>query len=180
MCFARCLCLGFLLLSLTACGDNLLPSGDDQRPQVQPGTTGPLVGQNAPDFSVQDTSGATVTLASALAGKRGAVLYFTMWCPICDSHMSNMLSTTIPLFPDVRFLAVDYVSGSVADARSAEVSNGYAGTPFTVVADVSHALLTGYEGTMGTTVVVDKTGVIRMSEDYRDGSRLRAVLTGLP
>ncbi|HEY5973165.1 MAG TPA: redoxin domain-containing protein, partial [Geobacteraceae bacterium] len=73
-----------LLCGLSACGDNLFPSGEDKRPTVQPGTTGPAVGQNAPAFTVSDTAGASVTLASALAGKKGIVLYFTMWCPICD------------------------------------------------------------------------------------------------
>lgn len=180
MYFAKNLCLTILLLLLAACGDNLFPSGSDNRGPVQAGTTGPAVGQNAPDFSVPDTAGGTVTLTSALAGKRGAVLYFTMWCPICDSHMSHMLTTTIPSYPDIAFLAVDYVSGSVVDARSSQSANGYAGTPFTVVADLGQTLVQKYQGTMGTTVAIDKTGVIRMNEDYRDGSRLQAVLAGLP
>jgi hypothetical protein len=33
---------------------------------------------------------------------------------------------------------------------------------------------------MGTTVVIDKAGVVRMNEDYKDGLRLQAVLAGLP
>jgi hypothetical protein len=33
---------------------------------------------------------------------------------------------------------------------------------------------------MGTTVVVDNTGIIRMNEDFRDGTRLQATLAGLP
>jgi hypothetical protein len=41
-------------------------------------------------------------------------------------------------------------------------------------------MLHGYQATMGTTVVIDSTGIIRMNEDYRDGSQLRTVLAGLP
>jgi len=170
-----------MLFALASCGemaDDLFPSGTDKRPSVDTDTTGSGVGQIAPDFSVSDTNGTTVTLASALSGRTGIVLYFTMWCPICDSHMSNMMNDVIPLFPDVGFFAVDYVSGTIADARNAQVSNGYAS--LSVLADIDHILLQGYEGTMGTTVVIDSTGTIMMNEDYRDGTDLQAVLSGLP
>jgi len=38
----------------------------------------------------------------------------------------------------------------------------------------------GYKGTMGTTVVIDSAGIVKMNEDYRDGSNLQSVLAGLP
>jgi len=167
------------LMLLAACGDNLNPSGDDQRSTAVPGTTGPAVGQNAPDFSVSDINGNTVTLASALASKKGVVLYFSMWCPICDSHMSSIRSNALPAYPSVGFYIVDYVSGTVADARSSAIANGYANSGFTVLADIGNAMLNGYQATMGTTVVIDSTGIIRMNEDYKDGSRLLTILAGL-
>lgn len=168
----------FVLLTLSACGDNLFPSGEDKRPAIQPGSTGPAAGQKAPDFTVSDTGGNSVSLTSALASRKGIVLYFTMWCPICDSHMSNMRDK-IPSFPDIGFYAVDYVSGSVADAASSASANGFAGS-FTVLGDTSHLLLNNFQATMGSTVIIDSSGVIRMNEDYRDGSRLSSVLAGLP
>ena len=79
----------------------------------------------------------------------------------------------------MRFYAVDYVSGTVADARNSELSNGYEGSGFIVLADTVQTVLNLYHGTMGTTVVIDKTGVIRMNEDYKD-DRLTAALTSLP
>ncbi len=175
---ARVIFLLLTLLTLPACGDNLFPSGEDKRPAVQPGTTGPAAGQKAPVFSVPDTSGNSVTLASALDSRKGIVLYFTMWCPICDSHMSNMRDK-IPSFPDVGFYAVDYVSGTVTDAGISASANGFAGS-FHVLADTSHLLLNNFQATMGTTVIIDSTGIIRMNEDYRDGSRLATVLAALP
>lgn len=168
-----------VLLLVAGCGDNMAPSGDDKRPDVQAGTTGSSVGQNAPDFSVSDTSGNVVTLSSALAARKGIVLYFTMWCPICDSHMSHMRSSTIPQFPTVDFFAVDYVSGSVVDAANSASANGFASS-FLVLADTGHILRDNFQGTMGTTVVIDSSGIVRMNEDYRDGSRLQSVLTALP
>jgi len=108
-----------LMIAAVSCGDitdDLFPSSKDKRPSVEAGTIGPAVGQNAPDFTVPDTNGDIVTLASAIADRKGAVFYFTMWCPICDSHMSHMMNATVPLYPDVRFFAVDYVSATIADA----------------------------------------------------------------
>jgi peroxiredoxin len=182
MYFVRKCCWPLLLLTLVACGgmmDDLNPSGNDKRPLVQTGTTGPAVGQNAPDFTLSDTLGNSVTLSSVFPTVQGVVIYFTMWCPICDTHMSHMRSSQIPGFPNVRFYAVDYVSGTVADARNAEISNGYDGSGFTVLADTQQTVLSLYQATMGTTVVIDRTGVVRMNEDYKDGSRLQTVLSGL-
>ena len=180
-----CKMITFLLIAgyltvLSGCGDNLAPSGEDKRPPVQSGSTGASVSQLAPDFSVSDTNGNIVTLASALAARKAAVFYFTMWCPICDVHMSNIRSSVAPSFQSVGFYLVDYVSGSVSDAAGAASSNGYAGGIFTILADTNHTLLNNFQGTMGTTVVVDNAGIIRMNEDYRDGTRLQATLAGLP
>lgn len=174
----RAFLLVSVLLTLAACGDNLFPSGEDKRPAVIPGSTGPAPGQKAADFTVNDSSGASVSLTTALASRKGIVLYFTMWCPICDSHMSNMRER-MPAFPDVGFYAVDYVSGSVADASLSATANGFADS-FHVLADTNRLLLANLQGTMGTTVVIDNSGIVRMNEDYRDGSRLSAVLAALP
>ena len=159
--------------------DDLFPSGADNRPAVEAGTVGPEVGQTAPDFTVPDTLGGDFTLSEELPAARAVVVYFTMWCPTCDSHMSHMRDTLMPGYPDVTFLAVDYVSGSVADARSAQDSHGFGGPDFRVVADLSGEVEALYEGTMGTAVVIDAGGVVRLNEDYKDGSRVDDVLAGL-
>lgn len=178
--FLNKLILAVILLLITGCGsmkDDLLPSGADKRPAVQQGTTGPAVGQLAPDFVLSDTLGNTVTLSTILPQQKAVVLYFTMWCPTCDSHMSHMRNSVIPQFPLVKFYAIDYVSGSVAESRNAELSNGYGGSPFTVLADTTQKVLHEYQGTMGTTIVIDAGGVVNMNEDYKDGTRLEAILT---
>jgi peroxiredoxin len=160
--------------------DDLFPSGEDERAAVEAGTVGPGVGQRAPDFTAPDTLGGTFTLSDALPASGAVVLYFTMWCPTCDSHMSHMRDALVPRYPNVAFVAVDYVSGSVADARSAQDSHGFGGPEFRVVADLSDAVESLYEGTMGTAVVIGADGVVRLNEDYKDGSRVEEVLAGLP
>ena len=169
-----------LLIIMSGCGDNLIPSGEDKRPPVLAGSSGGSVTQKASDFSVSDSNGNAVTLASSTAGKRGAVLYFTMWCPICDSHMNNLRAYITPSYPDVNFYLVDYVSGSISEVAGSASSNGYAGGVFTTLADTDHILTTIFQATMGTTVVIDSSGLIRMNEDYRDGANLRANLSALP
>ena len=170
----------FTLMMLSGCGNNLLPSGEDKRPSVLSGTTGAGVSQKAPVFTVSDTGNNSVTLTNALVGRKGIVLYFTMWCPICDSHMNNMRTAVAPLFPNVGFYLVDYVSGSVADAAAAAASNGYSGGVYTTIVDAGQLMLNSYQATMGTAVVIDSGGTIRMNEDYRDGKNLLSALAALP
>jgi peroxiredoxin len=180
MSFVKSIFIIFVLLA-AGCGDvtdDLVPSGEDKRPSVVAGTAGTAVGQLSPDFTVSDSLGSQVTLSSKLAVTDAVVLYFTMWCPICDSHMSHIRSHMVPEFPSVTFFMVDYVTGSVSAARSAQISNGY--TDFTVLADGDQALLDLYQATMGTTVVIDSSGIVQMNEDYKDGTKLREVLEGLP
>ena len=174
----------FFLVLLTGCGgmmDDLNPSGSDKRPPALPGTIGPAVGQNAPDFTLSDTLGINVTLSSELTttNTQGVVLYFTMWCPSCELDMTNIQTYFIPAFPNVRFIAVDYVSGSVADAASA--AGSFAGPGhFIVLADTQQTVMNLYQATMETTVVIDSAGVVRMNESYKNGARLQAVLSSLP
>jgi len=169
-----------LVLVLTACGD-LYPSGEDKRAPVDTSTIGASVGQIAPDFSLFDTLGNTVTMSAELVNTDGIVLYFTMWCPICDAHMSHMRAQVIPNYPNVKFFIVDYVSGTVELSLSAQQENGY--TDLTVLVDNVQEVLTLYQATMGTTVVIENAvshGIVRMNEDYKDSKKLTTTLDALP
>lgn len=180
---AKFYCLLLLLLLLSACGeivDDLAPSGKDQRPVVVAGTTGWGVGQNVPPFALAEINGANVDLTAALAGKKGAVLYFTMWCSTCDAHMMDTVGYVMPNFSEVRFFAIDYLAASAALAKEAASNAGYLNSGFVILADVDRQLERDAAPTMGMTIVIDSSGVIRMNEDYKDGSRLRAVLAALP
>ncbi|HEB81717.1 MAG TPA: redoxin domain-containing protein [Gammaproteobacteria bacterium] len=176
--YALLLLIGMLL---SACGDmtdDLLPSGDDKRPPVEEGTSGTQVGQQAPDFSLYDTLGNSRGLYTELATAEAVVLYFNMWCPICDAHASHMRADIMPAFPNVQFFLVDYVTGSITDSRAAQEANGY--TDMDVLVDIGQEQFDAYRASMGTTVVIDTAGIVQMNEDYKDGARLRSTLEQLP
>ncbi len=171
-----------LVMMTVSCGgtmDDLNPSGADNTQTSDAGTTGGTQGQTAPDFTVSDSLGQSVNLYGELEKASAVVLYFTMWCPVCSAHSDHMLANTIPLHPDVKFFLVDYVSGTVSAAREAEVSNGYANTAFGVLVDSSGSLLSSFSATMGTTVVISKSGEVKMKEDYKDGTALQNALASL-
>jgi len=173
-------------LLLAGCGNNLVPSGADNRPQVVPGSIGFLPGQKAPNFTLSDSLGNPFTLYDHLAGgaapAKAVVLYFTMWCPICTSHTDHLLFNTVPLYAargPVVYGVVDYVSGSAAGARAMEMASGYAGSAFTVLADVNLGLFNRVNAAMGTTVLIDSYGTVLMNEDYRTGANLSALLNAV-
>lgn len=171
------------LLGLSGCDgitDDLLPSGDDNQPSVEAGTSGTRVGQISPDFPVEvlDTLGQPRGLYDELDRSTGVVLYFTMWCPICDSHMSHMRKEVMPDFPTVQFFLVDFVSGSVEASRAAQVEKEY--EDIETLVDINQVLLSSYHASMGTTVVIDSAGnIVRMNEDYKDSVKLVETLQAL-
>jgi len=166
-----------LIFVLTGC-DDFNPSADDKRQPIEIGIIGPDVGQNAPDFSLFDTEGYPRLMSAELVGQDGIVMYFTMWCPICDSHMSHLRTQVIPNFPNVKFFIIDFVSGTVAFSRTAQENNGY--TDLTVLVDNTQEVKTLYEANMGITVVIDNAGIVRMNEYYKDATKLIETLTSLP
>ncbi len=157
--------------------DDLIPSSEDKRPEIQIGSSGSQPGQLAPDFTVVDSKNNSHTLTDELALSDGVVLYFTMWCPICDSHMDHIRTHLIQNFPNVRFLVVDYVTGSVSASRASQLASGYAS--FTVLVDHNQALLETFKGSMGSAVIIDSNGIIKLNEDYKDGRQVRAILEAL-
>jgi thiol-disulfide isomerase/thioredoxin len=169
-----------LLLAGAACGmgADLFPSGADRRPPALGGTTGPAVGQAAPDFTRPDALGADVSLYSTLTSAPGVILYFNMWCPICDAHMTELRRVVRPAFPDVPVLVVDYVSGSVAQSRAAQLQMGWDVPDFTFLVDAGGGLEKYYASPMAL-VVVDRDHVVRLRGEL-DWTRLQPVLAALP
>jgi len=181
------LTLSLLLMGLSACDmkDDLLPSNDDERGTVEPGSIGHLPGQIAADFTIKDMYDDDFVLFDQFSGGGGGqpadvvVLYFTMWCPICLSHTDYIYTNIIPQFADrgtVVYGLVDYVSGSVSATYAQASANGYLTPKFDVLADVDQAVLNQFNGAMGTTIIIDSDGTILMNEDFRSGETLVEIL----
>ena len=173
--------LFFLSLNLSGCGgvtDDLAPSGTDKRPDVEAGSIGTQVSQQSPDWSLYDTLGNSHGLYDELASSTGVVLYFTMWCPVCEYHMQDMRIEVIPDFSTVKFFLVDYVSGTITNSRHAQEDSNF--TDIETLVDTNQAVFNLYQASMGTTVVIDKDGIVRMNEDYKDGVKLTETLQVLP
>jgi len=170
------------LILLSACADvldDINPSGSDKRGDFDSSTIGSHPGETAADFSVFDTLNNTFVMSSELVGADAIVVYFTMWCPICDSHMTHMRANIIPDYPNVKFYFIDYVSGLVSVARASQLDNGY-GSSTVLVDDSNHTVTDLYDATMGTTIVIDRNTIVQMNEDYKDGSKLKDILDALP
>lgn len=173
--YVRKACILLVLAILAGCGgmmDDLNPSDSDKQ----------SVEQKASDFTIPDTLNNEVNLYSELTGTgvKGVVLYFTMWCDLCKVDLNKLNAWIIPQHPDAVFFAVDYISGSVDQALSAQTAQGFSGANFRVLADIGGNVAASYGGTMGITVVIDRNGIIHLNEAFKDGARVNAALSSLP
>jgi peroxiredoxin len=158
--------------------DDLAPSGEDERPPVVGGSEGPAVGQTAPDLTLPDSLGVPVSLYATLGTSRAVVLYFTMWCNICFDHMAAMRAEVISQNPDVRFFAVDYVSGSVEGARASELYYASQVAGFHVLADAQDEWERYFRAPMGT-VIVDRNRIVQWNSEY-SSAKVPPLLASLP
>jgi peroxiredoxin len=166
--FIRILAL-CLFVSLSACQQDLIPSGEDTRAAGVPSVS--------PDFTVSLSDGSDFTLSSALTEHDAVVLYFSMWCPVCDEHMQHLRDSFVPAYPNVQFVLVDYVSNSISSTYKNQRSAGY--MDFLTISDHNNYLQNLFAGTMGSTLVIDKNFVVQMAENFKAGEQLSTVLNSL-
>jgi peroxiredoxin len=174
-----------ILAGCSGTGDDLLPSGEDQRPTIVDGAIGGRPGNTAPDFALITTVNSNFTLSDYPRGganeAEAVVLYFTMWCPICSAHMDQIQFEIMPKFAgaDVIYLAVDYLSDSVIITRQSQLEAGFSDGDWLAAPDPGQVVTSIFQGTMGTTVVIDPDGIVRLNEDFRTGENLVRILTEL-
>ena len=157
------------------------------------------VGEQAPDFTLEDIQGNQVTL-SATRGKLPTVLVFYRgyWCPFC-AHQLSELRSLLKADEQVRVLAV-----SVDDHEKTKqlidkiAADGNGAVNFTMLSDPGHKVIDtyglhdpAYDGTKfdgiphPTVYVIDKNGRVAWSKvetDYKvrpSNADIRAALEAL-
>jgi thiol-disulfide isomerase/thioredoxin len=181
MLFVKKYSLPVILFGLISCSNpnplsNLFPDDTDLRGTVD--AAGLQPGDSASNFTFYNSDGSTIDLSNLLASKSGVVLYFTMWCPVCETHMDHMRINIKPDYPNVSFYLIDYVSSTVSDVYSNQYATGY--LDFAAALDYSQILTDLFAATMSSTIVIDKNSVVVMNEDFKDGQRLIDSLNSLP
>lgn len=175
--FWRWLVLAVVLSAAWACGgtgEDLSPSSKDLRVQ------GAAVGSSAGPVllpKAQDTFSSEVDLMADLQQFKAVLLYFTMWCPVCDTHSQSIRDSIVSQNSDVKVYLVDYVSSEVTSAWGAQMSGGY--SDFSTLVDADNALENMFQATMGSTVVISSSGNLLLNESYKDGQRVQSVLESL-
>ena len=167
--FLRLVVITGILTMLSACQEDLVP---DDSALSQDAT-----GMTLDDFTVTLNTDSSLGLTQTLTTHDAVVLYFTMWCPICDSHMTHIRNHLVDSYPNVSFIMVDYVSGSLQDSRASQLASGY--SDFDVIADTDDALQDLLQGTMGSIVVIDKNQVVLLNEYFKNDASLVAILDAL-
>ena len=167
--------LSAILLSLLftlGCQEDLSPSND----QLE-STQATREGETLNDITFTLSDGTSSQLSEQLATHDAVVFYFTMWCPICEGHMSYIRQQIKPHYENVAFIFVDYVSGNISSTLDSQQSRGY--TDFLVISDFDNALETYFDGTMATTVIVDKNFIVRLNSTFKTGSDISNTLDQL-
>ncbi len=131
-----------------------------------------MIDDPAPDFTLQDLNGNSVTL-SDLKGKIVIVDFWATWCHPCISSFPGM-KQVVEKFKndkDVVFLFVntwERVENKIANARQFITQNKY---PFTVLMDMENKVVAAFKVQgIPTKFIIDKKGHIRFKSIGYDGS----------
>jgi len=123
---------------------------------VSPGVS--LASDPAPDFSLQDLNGTTITLSQFKNKKSVMMIFWTTWCPFCQEQLKVIQSRFNEIIKDgIEILAIDVQERQnkiISFVRNRKF-------PFKVLLD-NDAEVAGKYGLFGvpTYVIVDKSGNI--------------------
>lgn len=147
-----------ITLFLSACVEDLAPEDKDLRKDSS------FEIQISENFSISTTNGETLILDDELASYDAVVLYFTMWCSTCSAHMDE-IDAKQDDYPNVRFLMVDFVSGSISQSKNSQRDNAY--NHMTTLVDNNDLLQERYNGKMASTIIINSQNEILFNEVYK-------------
>lgn len=165
----KCIALLIMVLFITGCQEDLMPSNDPIE-----STLVSREGEVIDDLALTFSDGTSGSISERLSTHDAVVLYFTMWCPICDAHMSHIRNQIQPQYNNVDFIFVDYVSGSIVETMNVQRASGY--TDFDVIADINNELETYFNGTMATTIIIDKNFIVKLNGLFKTEQDIKRIL----
>jgi len=168
MLLIRRLLIPCLAILLSACVEDLAPESKDIR------NSDSFKIKISENFNITTTTDEVISLEDELANNDAVVLYFTMWCTTCGGHMDE-INYKSDSYPNIRFLMVDFISGSISQAKNYQRDNGY--NNMTTLVDDDDILQNTYDGKMAATIVINNQSEIVFNEVYK--SRLYDVLDSL-
>ena len=175
MFFTKFFCFFFISFCFFSCKgleDDLNPSNEDKR-----SSSDEQVGLLSSNFTVKSEKGEEVELFEVLKQKEAVVLYFTMWCPVCNSHTIDIKNNLKSKYPNVEFYLVDYISGSVSDGLSNISTSGFRNS-FTALIDLENTIENLFDGNMSSTIIIKANKEIGMNEYYKR-NRIEDILQNL-
>ncbi|MDO8690543.1 MAG: redoxin domain-containing protein [Dehalococcoidia bacterium] len=134
------------------------------------GGAAPIVGQAAPDFTLTNLEGKSVSLSS-FRGKAVMVNFFATWCPPCRAEMPTLQST----YKDMQSQGFEIVAVDLQEDQGAV--SGYAkslGLSFTILLDRNATVYGQYHITgLPTSYFIDRDGIVK---DYVIGGLSKDLL----
>lgn len=152
------------------------------------------VGARAPDFTLTQMGGGTVTL-SQFRGRKNVVLVFYrgFWCPYCIKQLAGMRQLLdADMKKDTELLAVSVDDSTGTRKTITRISADGVAPDFSFLSDPDHAVIARYGilnpngGDRGiphpATYVIDKGGVVRWKDietDYKIRPTNESILTAV-
>ncbi len=154
------------VLSLVACGDTAASSGGAESAA---GKNHELIGQPAPDFSVDSVNGQGKVSLSALKGKVVIVDFWATWCDPCKKSFPKLQD----LYTKYHDSGLEIIGFSEDDDNSPDIAafGTSHGSKFPLAWDDGKSIAGQWKPpSMPSSFIVDRNGIVRFAHlGYHDG-----------
>jgi len=121
---------------------------------------GANIGDKAPDFTLQDLSGANIKLSEVVKDNKAALLVFwATWCPYCVNEIPQLKQLNAAYGnKGLKILAIDIGEGN----KKVESFAKKEGIDYTILLDPNNGVANQYGVTgIPTNILIDNNGVIK-------------------